>query len=379
MFTTSALRRSIRTFLAMLVAAVSLITGLRPEFAYAAPRPVRSCAADTSAAGLTAYFASGAAPVRADYQRVLQLPGGRALWTFQDAFVAGRAGHPILVHNAALLQTGNCFQLLRGGSTAAPRPWLFADRTTPYRHWFWPLAAEIGTDGNIHVFFAEMRLHGNHYLSDRTEPVATWLATLRMADLQLLDVHPASNSSASLYGWSVTSDDHWTYLYAHCYRQFGWGTALGYDATCSADVQVGRVARGHLDDRPTYWDGTTWQTDPNAAVPVIPRTGRAVNATQVRWDGRRFIAITKEGDWWGSTVYVDAARNAQGPWTTIRTYRVEPICADCNTYFASFVPTDHTARSMTVAISNNRWDGAASNSYRPTFLDLSTTLQHAGH
>ena len=58
-----------------------------------------------------------------------------------------------------------------------------------------------------------------------------------------------ADQSAALYGWSVTSDHAWTYLYAHCYRQFGYDDVLGvpsHDRSCSARVTVARVPVGEL-------------------------------------------------------------------------------------------------------------------------------------
>lgn len=371
MFNVAAHHHSLSTLIITVLTPLTLAVGLTARTADAQQQQQGiSCADDLSPRGLTAYFASDRAPLHADYQRVLPLPDGRTLWTFQDAMVQRRGGGSSLIHNAGLVQTGNCFELLRGGTAAEPQPWLFADATEPFHHWFWPLGAALAADGNIRIIVAEMRLHGDRYLIDRTEPMATWIASIRATDLQVLAVQPAADASASLYGWSITSDSRWTYLYAWCYRQFGWQPGFGYDADCTADVRVGRVARGHLDDRPTYWDGEQWQTDPSAAVPVIPSNGRAVNPAQVQWDGSRFVAVTKVGDWWGDSIVLDVAGSAQGPWRTVSTVRVDTKCDSCNTYFASFVPTGSSHTTPVVAISNNSWVDPLSRFYVPSFLTV---------
>jgi hypothetical protein len=41
----------------------------------------------------------------------------------------------------------------------------------------------------------------------------------------------------------------------------------------------------------------------------------------------------------------------------------------CNTYFASFIAG--TSTSLTIGLSNNRWDGTVTSAYRPTFFDIS--------
>ena len=142
--------------------------------------PDSVCAPSATPAELTAFFDGGTPMIGADYQRAYPLPDGRVLWLFQDAFLPTSHGHQ-LVHNVGLLQSGECFQLLRNGSANAPTSYLFADRTDRYDHWFWPLGGEIGDDGNLHVFVAEMVEHSGGYLR-HTEPIATWLATMRCTD-----------------------------------------------------------------------------------------------------------------------------------------------------------------------------------------------------
>jgi hypothetical protein len=283
-------------------------------------------------------------------------------------------GRSILIHNAAMVQTGRCFDLLRGGTPAAPAAWLLPQSTTPFHHWFWPLASTIAADGTIRIFVAEMRELGDHYLS-HVEPTATWMVTVRQTDLAVLDARLAPDATPSLFGWSITSDSQWTYLYGYCYRQFGfdpvlYGTARAHDLGCSADVEVARVHRGALDEQPTYWNGARWTTDASSAAPVMPRAGRGINPAQVQWTGRYFVAVTKAGDWFGDTVYVDVARTAHGPWTTVGSLKTAPLCADCNTYFASIVPSPLDPSTLSIGISNNTWDGRESGWYHTTLVSI---------
>ena len=113
--------------------------------------------------------------VGADYQRAFALPDGRVLWTFQDAAIRVGGDEIVIVHNIAAVQDGNCFTIRYRGSRTAPRPMFFADRTTPFRRWFWPLDAAMGTDGRVHVYAAEMEERGEAYLT-HTVPVGTWVA-----------------------------------------------------------------------------------------------------------------------------------------------------------------------------------------------------------
>jgi hypothetical protein len=328
---------------------------------------------ELDAAALHDRFAVGVAGITgADYQRALALPDGRALWTFQDAFVRRPSAPDRLLHNVALVQHGSCFALLRGGTEQAPEAWLGAAMTTPEHRWFWPLAATIDGAGDIRVFVAEMVERGGRYLA-AAEPVATWLATVDPETLAVVGFAPAPDAGTRLYGWSIASDDEHTYLYGHCYRQFGAGMLGHHD--CAGSVTVARVPRGHVDETPTYWDGAGWVTDPAAAVDVAPTAGpdgarRAVNPMQVQHVGARWIAVTKEGDWWGSRIYLDTAPAPTGPWITTAVLPAAPLAsaATHNTYFASFGPT--LDGRVVVALSNNRWDGRRTDDYRPTFRSV---------
>ena len=184
-----------------------------------------------------------------------------------------------------------------------------------------------------------------------------------------------SAPSADLYGWSVASDDTHTYLYAHCYRQFGFDeffSGYAHDQSCSDEVTVGRVPKGRLDLAPEYWNGMWWSDTSADAVSVIPANHqqRYINPAQVMFDGEQWIAVTKAGDWWGDRVFVDVAPSPIGPWSTYHTLRIPTKCADCNTYFASWVPWEAADGDRIVGISHNRWDGLRSEVYRPTFFEV---------
>jgi hypothetical protein len=341
------------------------------------PEPV--CGPATTTAELTTFFDGGEPMTGADYQRAYPLPDGRVLWLFQDAFLPTPHG-PELVHNVGLLQSEQCFQLLRNGSEDAPTPYLFPEPTDRYDRWFWPLGGDIGTDGALHVFVSEMIEHGGRYLQ-HTEPVATWLVTISVADLSVVDHRLARDSSPELYGWSVVSAGEHTYLYSHCYRQFGYEpkfSALAHDLSCTAEVTVARIPRGRFEARPEYWDGSTWSADPRAAVPVIPIGERDINPTQVALFEGRFVAVTKVGDWWGRTIVLDMADAPEGPWETVETIPVAPECDGCNTYFASIVPFGAEAESIIVALSGNTWGGDDLDHYTPTFLRVPLPARSLG-
>jgi hypothetical protein len=310
--------------------------------------------------------------VGADYQRAIALPDGRVFWTFQDAAIRLGPDEITIVHNIAVIQRDRCFEILYRGSRTAPESMFFADRTVPYVRWFWPLDAAVGDDGRVYVFAAEMEERGARYLT-KTVPVGTWVAVFDPTVDAVVDELRPPNSSADLYGWSITSDEQWTYLYAQCYRQFGfdaYALVPAFDRSCASEITVARVPLGKLFDPLRYWDGSSWSADPARAAPVIETRGRRINADQFEWTGARFVSVNKEGDWWGDRILLSESMSASGPF---RVYDqiVAPIkCAECNSFFAAWVPAAATRRtdgSFVITLAHNRWDGVVSAWYRPSF------------
>ena len=304
----------------------------------------------------------------ADYQRAIDLPDGRRLWTFQDAYVHRPDRSDALVHNVAVVQDGGCFDLLHGGTPDDPTSWLAADATVPFEHWFWPLAATIPGDGTVRIFLAELEERGPRYLANAT-PLATWVATVDATTLAPVAFGPAPDPGPALYGWSVASDTHFTYLYGHCYRQFGFGF-LGHD-DCTSAVTVARTT--HDLQRPLqYWDGTRWlrrpehvgqhraeagtRRDPSQHQPDPVRPHR--RTLDRRYQRRRLVGIED---------LPDTAPGPTGPWTTTAALDATAPDPDENTYFASIVTANDGNGHVVVGLSHNRWDGDRTSHYRPTF------------
>ena len=312
-------------------------------------------------------FAPGGV-VGADTQRATPLPDGKVLWTFQDAEVRLPSGAKRLVHNIGMVQDGSCFRTLMGGTPDDPLPWLFGAETTPFAHWFWPLGAEMGADGHLYVFAAEMVEWGPGYLS-RTEPVATVTAIVDVSSFAVRSTTRPADASASLYGFSIQSDMTWTYLFAQCHRQFGFDpyiTVYAHDFTCASRVTVARVPKGQLLATPTYWTGNGWRADPATAVPILDTT-RMVNPSQFAYVNNQWMVITKVGDWWGDRIVVEHSLRPVGPFSVVGEWTPPTKCAvDCNNYFASWIPSQDPGQLL-YGLSHNRWDGIATEVYRPTF------------
>ena len=313
------------------------------------------CAAGSTAAELDAFFAAddAAGLAGADYPHAVALPDGRTLWLFQDAFVGTDAllGDDRFAHNAALVQTGNCFEMLPasgGDGTSWIGSWVEDELNT----WIWPLDAEIGADGHLWLFLAAVRNERGDGAAAGAEPVGTWRARYRLPDLELIDLEPAEDASNELFGYSIVSDEDWTYLYGHCYRQFL--PDGGFDPSCSPHVYLARVPRGRLDNQPWYWsEDQGWTRDRSLRTPVM--SAQLTMPVSVERFGDVYVAASDEDDWFGSDVVVRTADAPQGPWREAVRYTPATKCEQCNNYGAFVLPRLERGK-VVIAHSNNAWD-----------------------
>lgn len=310
-----------------------------------------------------------------DYQRMYELPDGRVLWLFQDMFLSNdddlRDSLTAAAHNNGLVQDGSCFRVLG----PANRNLIGHDLTIPLRRWFWPLDGEIGRDGRLWVFVAEMSNPNGTGAGPGARPVATWVARLDVTTLRVLSFTPAPQDSARLYGWSVVSDTRWSYLYGWCYRQFTEGTTASvaqFDPDCMSKVFLARVPAGRYGAEPTYWTGNGWSRSARRARPVSNRA--ASNPPNVRRFGATYVNVSKSDDWWGLWIHIDTASSPVGPWQTKRSIWIvdDRRCEGCGLYHAQAARSLVNGRLL-IATSNgapyefwyrNAW------LYRPSFRSI---------
>ena len=315
------------------------------------------CAGSSTAAGLDAFFRADDAAGLAggDYPHAVDLPDGRVLWYFQDAFAGadGQLWGDRFAHNAALVQEGDCFELLPppgGDGTSWIGSWVERD----LRNWVWPLDAEVGADGHLWVFLAEVQNPNGAGAARGARPVGTWTARYTLPDLQLVSLEEAPDASGSLFGYSIVSDDEWSYLYGHCYRQFDEAGTIGFDPDCSPHAYLARVPKGQFGRELEYWTEDGWSRDRAARTPVF--TAELSMPVSVQRFGDVYVAASDQDDWFGTDVVVFTAPAPQGPWTEATRYTPETRCGDeCNNYGAFVLPRLE-GDQIVIAHSNNAWD-----------------------
>lgn len=310
------------------------------------------CASGATAADLDAFFSRDGAVgmAGADYAHAFALPDGRTLWLLQDAFwnPTGQLTGAQYAHNAALVQTNNCFEVAPRVDGEGPS-WIGSSVEAPLENWFWPLDAEIGSDGHLWLFLASMRNVADDDAGGL--PSGTWRARLALPSLRLVDLEPASDSSRSLFGYSIVSDDEWTYLFANCYRQF---TSAGFDPACSPYVYVARVPKGELDEPLEYWNGSGWSDRRDDRQPVM--TGDTSLAPSVERFGDTYVSVSDDNEWFGSELVVRTAKAPQGPWSEVSRFSPETKCAEhCHNYGPFILPRLENDQ-IVIVHSNNAWD-----------------------
>jgi hypothetical protein len=348
------------------------------------------CSDDGSLAALDWFFSARVGPVLGwDYQHVYPLGGDRYLWLFQDAFldhtgVVTTFDKARFVHNAALVQEGSCFRLLHRGTTAKPEPFEIGDgRSQTRTTWWWPMGGEL-VDGRVWVYWAEMLK--DPYDPDPPDglgwhPVRTYLASYDASTLERLSFEPAPDSGvAPIYGYSVSSDATYTYLFGNTFEQNLVREGGFWNPAHSATkMWLARVPRGQMTRVPEYRTADGWSANQADAVPIVDRFF-VENPMQPRFLDGQWVSATAVDGYWGDSIAIDVAEHPWGPWHTVHYGDLRPRNNDpkMNTYHAHVLPWRDGYGSMLVSVSNNarnmRRDAWYSpQRYRPTFLHVPYT------
>lgn len=305
-----------------------------------------------------------------DYQRAFALGDGRVLWVLQDAFLQS-----VLVHNAAFIQDGTCFELLNNGTDN----WLYEDETRSQERWFWIFDANVITERQrVELVVAEMIETGPNYLS-RVRIAGTTIVTVDSRTLEFISAVPFQSNpdidsdthAPAFFGWSIVDNagDGYRYLWGHCYAQFGFDGLFGFGA-CLSDMYLARVHGRSITGVLEYWDGSDWSTDPAMAKSTINFfvTGAGNNPGDIAYEPQTdtWHLIMKPDDWWGDRVIFATADHPAGPWVMRSEVDTVAKCGECTTYYASWIPGHDSPRSAW-SLGHNHWHVGHTSYYFPTF------------
>jgi hypothetical protein len=325
-----------------------------------------TCARSLDAAALGRVFAGRIGPIiGADNQHAIRLGRRRTLWLFSDAFIddtgsARTLTQARMIANAAVIQRGRCFRIVRAnpGARIVPfeprRPGMSDERV------FWPLGGEAHGD-RIFVFWAEMKRNPLPPPGDGIyrHPVRTWLATYDRATLARIRMRPAPNDGVvPQYGYAVASDERHTYLFGNpnllnLAMQGGF-----YSGPHSATrMFLARVPRGRLGAQPHYRTRRGWSSDPAAARPFSSRFWTE-NGMQPRFVAGHWVSVTKVDGLWGTRTIFEAAARPWGPWRVVSRRRIWPLLGynEMNNYQPIIVPYRNRPGNFIIVMSQNARD-----------------------
>ena len=184
---TSRYRRAVlRGWVLVVGGSIALLGGPLLRDVAAVSATSESCAGGVTAEELDALFAAPVAGLAgADYSRVIELPDDQALWLFQDGFIGGDDDlrNDVFAHNVGLIQDGGCFTRLPAGGgsgTSLIGSWVEQN----LNDWVWALDGEVGADGDLWVFVAEVRNANGLGAATGAAPVGTWLARFDLPSMR---------------------------------------------------------------------------------------------------------------------------------------------------------------------------------------------------
>ena len=273
-----------------------------------------------------------------DIPRIYPLPDGRQVWWLNDSFIPVDGAPPVdqfdMVRNVVFVRGLDGSLDMRVGSVFGS-PWDFLPHPDPdhFQRFYWPLGGVV--DGpELKVFVAEMECDEPKW-AVCSHPVGTWLATYSWADMTLVDLQPAANPGVRpVYGFSVVSDDDWTYLF---------GSGVEYNTPHvrggSDQTYVARVPLGKVEQAPAYWDGRGWSSDADRAVPLIQQGYADFRLSVIPWKGH-YLGVAKEDEFVGPAIWVMSAPAPQGPWKAVAVIPTPaaPNAPDIVTYDAQPYP-----------------------------------------
>jgi hypothetical protein len=396
----------LKRLLCAALAAASLVagsvSGSRPAGANETGGPQKCVSSGNTVAD--AYNAAFGTPMgfwqAGDVPQWYPLPDGSTLWILNDSYLNRKkpAGSltedSVLVRNIAVRQFGNCFEPIAGikpepppDPKAPPPPPVdplvpppdpipesfFSPFEKKDDAWWWAHGGVVSGEF-IHIFFTFMRQTGPAGWGINFAPRSNRIVTFRWRTMEFVSsATPPNDSATPIYGFSIASDADWTYL-------FGASGDLRFNFA-GKDNYVARVPRGRVFDRPNYWNGSAWVSDPAAAV-SISTEGSWAHRLRVMFDDDRWVAVSKEDEFFGDELLMYEAPQPQGPWRVTQRRPLAPRSTTGNgvTYEANVFPRLVNGK-LIVNWSNNDFNygpvKANPGIYRPSFaaLDLGAPTQ----
>lgn len=239
------------------------------------------------------------------------LPGRGRLWFFADTLRVGADERPDLVRNSALLFSPGCLQVLHGAHGSS----LIPERTDGVG--YWPMSAlwaDVEGEGRLYVLAQRVRTVSSGPFGFAVLGPAIARFSLSASGVPRLDAVTELGADRRdpqdpAWGAAAALTRRWAYLYGTSTRPLPGihGFAL-------------RVARTRVDDLEAqshwrYWDGSTWDEDPERATPLISEVGGVSHTLSVFRLGGRWWAFSKRDEFLGTDLALWSAPSPRGPFS----------------------------------------------------------------
>ncbi|MBU2663979.1 DUF5005 domain-containing protein [Actinoplanes bogorensis] len=254
-------------------------------FGAAAPASTPPVSAGTSAADLTTMFQrfgdTSGNWLGADRTASVPLPDGRTLWLFSDTFLGrpdpdgARPRSAALIHNSAVVQSGDRLELVTGGSPGRPASLVSTDSDDEF-HWI----------GDAAVRSDEVQVLVNRYRRTGPGPLDHALAGTELATLALPTFAAGRTRELPLgdkvsWGSEVMADGGYTYVY---------GTEA---AGQMKFAHLARVRGTDLAGAWEFWTGKAWSSRVEQSSRLLSGVGTSYGVRRV---GDRYVLVTHENN-----------------------------------------------------------------------------------
>jgi len=307
----------------------------------------------------------------ADVGADAQLQDGRFLMVFGDTLRSSSFDGPTFARNSMMLWDTDCISVVLPPSKGA----LIPDRHDGVG--YWPMSTAIAhRPGYDLVLVSTQRVAttggGSFDFANLGPAVAVFVVPVGGTPQLIVtqDLGPDdADTERPEWGAALAFADGWLYAYGTAHPSDGG--ALGFS------MRVARVRPDDVLDASAwrYWDGSSWQSDPDRAAEVIPARGGVSETLSVFHQGDRWYAFSKlDGDLGDQLVFWTAPAPT-GPFTP--TGPVATVRSDPTTGEVTYMPLTHPGflprkGTMVVSYSRNNTDFSKTEAdptlYRPTLL-----------
>ncbi len=214
----------------------------------------------------------------------VKLPDGRTVWLYSDSYMGNvvngsRQGIVPFMHNVAVVQDGNSFTTLHGGTYESPKSLMTAGLEPGSFYWN---NGAIVSDNTLYVSYSNM-----HYLGNATlwgfKSSGTILAEYSLPSITLKSVTQLSSKEGITWGAWMLDEGGYTYIY---------GTKADNNGLVLQNyMYVARAPRADILGGWKYFDGTGWTNDQSLSVPITNAADGQFSVTKL---GSMYILVTMQ-------------------------------------------------------------------------------------